>query len=112
MKQAIILRSDIKMGTGKAAAQACHASLESYKKTNAANKKLWETIGQKKIILKISSIEELKKLFADCKREKLPCALIKDAGHTQLKPGTYTALGIGPDSEDKIDKITGHLKLY
>lgn len=36
---------------------------------------------------------------------------MKDAGHTELPPGTITCLGIGPDDDKKIDKITGNLKL-
>ena len=46
-----------------------------------------------------------------CKSEKLKTALIKDAGHTVVEPGTITCLGIGPDKEYKIDKITGKLKM-
>ena len=52
---------------------------------------------------------EIKSLKA--KKAKLPCAIIKDAGHTQLEPGTITALAIGPAEEDVIDKITKNLKL-
>ena len=37
---------------------------------------------------------------------------VRDAGHTQLAPGTQTVLCVGPDSTEKIDRITGHLKLY
>ena len=36
---------------------------------------------------------------------------LKDAGHTVVEPGTITCLGIGPDSEEKIDRITGKLKM-
>ena len=38
-------------------------------------------------------------------------ALITDAGHTVVEPGTITCLGIGPDEEGKIDAVTGELPL-
>ena len=38
-------------------------------------------------------------------------ALITDAGHTVVEPGTITCLGIGPDLEEKIDKVSGKLKM-
>ena len=37
---------------------------------------------------------------------------VRDAGHTQVAPGTKTVLCVGPDKARKIDSITGHLKLY
>jgi len=36
---------------------------------------------------------------------------IKDAGLTQLEPGTLTAMALGPDKEEKLDELTGHLPL-
>ncbi len=111
MKQAIVIRTDLKMDTGKIAAQSAHASLESYKKANKVLKKLWEIRGQKKVVLKVNSEKELLNLFSCCKREKISCALIRDAGKTQIEKGTITALGIGPETDSKIDKVTGSLKL-
>ena len=110
-KQAIVIRSDLKMGKGKMAAQAAHASVEAISKADEKNLEAWKKTGQKKVVLKVGSEKDLITLKEKCKKEKIPCALISDAGHTQLEPGTTTALGIGPDKEEKIDKITGKLKL-
>ena len=43
--------------------------------------------------------------------EGIKVSLIKDAGHTVVEPGTITCLGAGPDLEEKIDKVTGKLKM-
>ncbi len=112
MKQAIIIRKDLKMGPGKVAAQASHASLEAYKKASDKQREEWESEGQKKVVLKIGSEKEIISLFERAKLKKLPSALIRDAGHTQISSGTITALGIGPYDDDVIDFITGDLKLY
>ena len=112
-KQAIIVRKDLKMGTGKIAAQSAHASLSAFEKTQQKNPEWateWKSQGQEKVVLKVDSEKELLELFENAKKE-LPCALIKDAGHTQVAPGSATALGIGPAPEEKIDKYTGKLKL-
>ncbi len=111
MKQAIVMRTDLKMGKGKIAAQACHACLESYKKADKKSVLKWEMIGQKKVVLKISSEEELLKLYHIIKESGLPCSLITDAGHTQIEPSTRTCLSVGPGPDEEIDRLTGHLKL-
>lgn len=112
MKQAIILRRDLKLGAGKAAAQASHASVASYKRADEESQEEWESAGQKKVVLRAGSERELIDIFTEAKKLKLPCALIKDAGLTQIEPGTSTAVGIGPAEDEIIDKITGHMKLY
>ena len=37
--------------------------------------------------------------------------LVRDAGHTQIKAGSMTVLGIGPAFPEEIDPVTKHLKL-
>jgi len=110
-KQVILIRKDLNMSTGKIAAQSCHASLSSYKKADKLNIKKWDLSGQKKVVLEINSENEILKIYDKVKGAKIPNFLVKDAGLTELEPGTITALGIGPDDEKKIDKITGSLKL-
>ena len=112
MKQAIVIRKDIKLGKGKMAAQAAHASLEAYRKASFVNKKIWEIHGQKKVVLKIENEKEMTDLYSKAKKEKLKAVLIRDAGKTEIPAGTITALAIGPEKDEKIDRLTGHLKLY
>lgn len=111
MKQAIVIRTDLKMGKGKIASQCAHASIAAFLKSKVKEKEEWINEGMKKVILKVSSKKEIMKLFNSAKNEKLPSELIYDAGLTQIEPGSVTALGIGPADDKKIDKITGKLKL-
>ncbi len=113
-KQVIVIRSDLKMAKGKLAAQVSHASLAAYNKTlrllpDVA--KGWEKEGQKKIILKVGSERELLEYFELAQRDGIPSELIRDAGHTQVEPGTITCFGAGPWDERKLDELFGKLKL-
>lgn len=110
-KQVIVIRQDLKMSKGKIAAQVAHASLESYKRSSLEDQMEWEAWGSKKVVLKIKSLREILTLQKAANKAKVPNSLIKDAGHTELEPGTVTTLGIGPCSEDEIDHITGHLQM-
>lgn len=109
-KQAIVLRTDLGMSTGKLISQACHASLKAYKKSSSDKQEEWESGGQKKVVLDIGD-EDLRERFERAKRNDVPAAMVKDAGLTEIEPGTTTALGVGPAKESKIDTITGDLKL-
>lgn len=110
-KQVIIIRKDLKLGKGKIAAQVAHASLEAYKKTDPKIREKWEAEGTKKVVLKVDNLSQLRNQYAAALKAGLPCSIIKDAGRTEIKRGTITAVGIGPALEKNIDKITKHLKL-
>ena len=105
------MRTDIKLSKGKTAAQAAHASIEAYKKSQSEDREEWESTGSKKVVLKVKDIKGLLAIQKDAREASMPFALIKDAGKTEVKPGTVTALGIGPCDEEEIDRITGHLKI-
>lgn len=109
MKQVIVVRRDVRMGKGKLAAQVAHASVAAAEKSRWKSE--WLNESQKKTVLRCDSLQELLKLHDEAKLAGLPVSLITDAGHTQLPEGTVTCVGIGPAPDEKIDKITGKLKL-
>ena len=109
MKQVILVRMDLKMPKGKLAAQCCHAAVQAAFKAPKDLLKEWDRQGSKKVVLKVKDKEELRKYLRLAKQAKLRPTLIRDAGRTFLKPGTETCLGIGPDEESNIDKVTGEL---
>lgn len=113
-KQTIIIRNDLKMGKGKIAAQSSHASLDAYEKVKRKHPDIaesWKMQGMKKIVLKVQSEKELMEYFELGERAGIPCALIRDAGHTQISPGTITCFAAGPWEEDELDRVFGKLKL-
>jgi PTH2 family peptidyl-tRNA hydrolase len=113
-KMVLIIRTDLKMSKGKMIVQACHAAVESSEVAKRENREIWKKWrngSSKKVALRVESLEELLELYNNTLQLKVSCALIKDAGLTELPPGTTTALGIGPDKSEIIDKITGQLQL-
>jgi PTH2 family peptidyl-tRNA hydrolase len=112
MKQAIVARADLGMGEGKLAAQVAHASLSAYEDTGRQARKAWKGAGQKKVVLKANGESTLFELADAAERAGLPHAVIRDAGHTQLDPGTVTALAVGPGDDEDVDRVTGDLSLY
>src|SRR3990170_6885869 len=98
-KQVIILRSDLKMSRGKAAAQAGHAAVSSAEEARKRYPEWWRAWieeGQCKVAVKVENEKELLKLKEKAEELRLPNALIVDRGLTEIPPNTMTCLGIGP----------------
>jgi PTH2 family peptidyl-tRNA hydrolase len=111
MKMVLVVRQDIGMGKGKAAAQCAHAAVSlTWNKSEKTHKWMHGDPAQAKIVLK-AVFEDMEKIAKECEKQGLSHVWIQDAGRTQIEPGTFTVLGIGPEDEDKLDKITGHLRL-
>ena len=110
-KQVILVREDLKLPKGKLSAQVAHAAVDSASKSDKKIIDLWKKDGGKKIVLKVKDEKELFKYKEMAEDNGLKTALITDAGHTVLEPGTITCLGIGPDEEEKIDVVTGKLRM-
>ncbi|XP_034946084.1 peptidyl-tRNA hydrolase 2, mitochondrial-like [Chelonus insularis] len=113
-KMVLVVRTDLKMGKGKIAAQCCHAAVSNYKSARKYKDLLagWEDCGQKKIAVKVDSLEDLHTVASCARSRGLIVNVIADAGHTQVAAGSHTVCGIGPGPSNLIDEVTGHLKLY
>jgi len=111
LKQVILVRADLKLPKGKMAAQVAHASVTATLNSNRNTVIDWVEQGMKKIVLKVKDEKELIKFLNLAKDAKLKTAMITDAGKTVVAPGTKTCVGIGPDDEDYIDKVTGDLPM-
>ena len=108
-------RKSVKMSPGKAAAQSGHATLGAYRRgvkhcPNAV--RAWLTIGQMKITVKCPTVAELLRLQTECAAAGLNTYLIRDAGHTEIEPGSRTVLAVGPAPASAMNPLTGHLKPY
>lgn len=111
MKQVILARQDLKLPKGKLAVQVAHASVDCVLKTDRRKVDEWKSEGMKKIVFKVKDEKELNNYINLAKKAKLTTCIIQDAGLTTVEPGTVTCGAIGPDEDEKIDEITGKLKI-
>ena len=61
-KMVLVVRTDLKMGKGKAAAQCSHAAVGVYKSAKKSSPdalRSWERMGQPKIVTKVDTEEQL-----------------------------------------------------
>lgn len=135
VKQVIVMRNDLNMRKGKMIAQGSHASMgfltkgasivsRDYERgstirvfeqdclRNPEEIDEWLTEGFTKVCLQCSSETELILLHTQALAAGLNVHLITDSGFTEFAGvPTRTCLAIGPNKNEEIDKITGHLKL-
>ncbi|KAL5477773.1 hypothetical protein EMCRGX_G024615 [Ephydatia muelleri] len=114
-KMVLVVRNDLKMGKGKVAAQCGHAAVGAYRQMLSNDPRTlekWESIGAMKVVVKAPDEETLFKVAHEAKSAGLNIHIVRDAGRTQIAPGSKTVLCVGPGPSDTIDKVTGDLKLY
>jgi peptidyl-tRNA hydrolase, PTH2 family len=127
-KQVLVMKKfpkDRNMRTGKYCAQASHAAVGAiFSLGTVENGNLviplsnpfvfeWVTGNFRKVTVYVETDQDLVAIYKAAKDANIATALIKDAGLTEFNGvPTLTAVGIGPDDEDKINKITGHLSLF
>ena len=113
-KQVIAVRTDLGMSRGKMAVQVAHGSVSAAERARVTKQEEWRAWmreGQKKVAVKVISEEEVLELRRQAITHSLPHAIIRDAGMTELPPGTLTVIGIGPAKTQAVDEVTKDLKL-
>jgi peptidyl-tRNA hydrolase, PTH2 family len=113
-KMVLVIRGELRLTAGKAAAQAAHAAVML---TLAAQKRApealesWLAAGQKKIVLTVPSLTDLEQLASQARARSIPTVWVEDAGLTEVAPGTRTCIGLGPCPAALVDAVTGSLAL-
>jgi PTH2 family peptidyl-tRNA hydrolase len=111
-KLALVVRTDLGMGRGKIAAQVAHAAVTAaLRSLGSADFDSWLRDGQPKVVLKVTTGEQLRDVATRAGDAGLPVELIQDAGRTQVTPGTLTCCAIGPAPDGAVDAVTGELSL-
>ena len=113
MKQLIVLRKDLNMRKGKMVAQGAHASLAAtLANLEDERVKVWLGSAFTKIAVSVNSEQELLELYEQAKSENFITVLITDNGVTEFNGvKTNTCIAIGPDTNERMAAIAGHLKL-
>ena len=112
---ALIVRKDLRLSAGKVAVQCSHTAVSCAliaRKHEPRLMERWQSSGGRKISLAVDSLDLLKELMIKAKSAGLITHMVKDAGHTEIPPGTITVLGIGPAPKSSINALTGELKPY
>ena len=113
-KQVIAVRTDLGMSKGKTAVQVAHGSVSASERVRMTHQHIWKAWfneGQKKVAVKVASEDELLEMRRVAVDLGIPFVLIRDAGMTELPPGTTTVIAVGPATAELIDKVSGDLKL-
>lgn len=133
-KQVIVIRRDLKMRRGKECAQAAHASMawltrrmkkhgypprdfkipdQGFYLVLRDPEQAWVAGRFTKVVCVVESLEDLKAVEAKALEEGVQVQVITDAGRTEFGGvPTVTCLAVGPDWEDRVDLVTGELRLY
>ena len=94
---AFLCRTDLDLSPGKLAVQCAHAAVESLRKAKQTHSRMvqrWQESASRKVCLAVENEDELSYFVGLVEDASLPFAVIKDAGLTEIPPGTVTVLGV------------------
>jgi peptidyl-tRNA hydrolase len=100
LKAVLVVRTDLKMGPGKVAAQCVHAALGLVREAQQRaplQLQQWEESGEATVVLRVDGGKPaLDALRAAAEAAGLITHTVADAGRTQVEAGSQTVMAIGP----------------
>lgn len=111
IKQVIVVDRALNLPPGKLAAQVAHGSMIAFLRAEPDLQRAWLETGMAKIVLACDDAAALAALADQAGAAGLSTGLVRDAGRTVVSAGTTTCLGIGPDTVERVDAVTGMLRL-
>lgn len=121
-KLVVVIRKDLGMSLGKIISQAIHASHRGgnvmkynpneYNENQKFSDPPTDGPEPKCIVCYVNKESDLLKLIEKAKELNVPYGLQVDAGSNEVPKGTLTALGIGPDDQEKVDLICRRLQTF
>ena len=139
LKQVICVRADLHLTKGKLAAMAAHAAMTfivarlkphdvigghyTHLVSLTPEQEQWLTeldpglekhgqVSFAKIVCQVADETELLSVETKAKEAGLECHRVIDSGYTHVKPGTFVCIAVGPDWPEKLEPVTGKLKVY
>jgi PTH2 family peptidyl-tRNA hydrolase len=123
-KQIIVVRRDLNMRKGKMCAQVAHAAMMFLTRNNSAENPMqvhvelskpeadWLQNSFTKIVVGVDSEDELNAVVYAAHEADVEVHVCIDNGTTEFHGvKTMTCAAFGPEDEEVLNKITGHLKL-
>lgn len=114
LKMWLAVRQDINMSKGKLAAQAGHAYGDLYLAAALHIPEVFQTYrdhATPKITVKAKNAEAIQRIVVECASANICCETVRDAGRSELEPGTVTVAAFGPAYYDELPKFLQRLQV-
>lgn len=112
-KQALLIRRDLGMTRGKEIAQGAHASMITLLDHRDDPRMVaWLAGHFTKVALSVPDEGEMMRIYEAAGESGMIRSLVTDSGFTMFHGvPTRTVVAIGPDLNERVDALCGHLKL-
>lgn len=114
LKMWLAVRQDITMSTGKFGAQAGHAFGRLYRQVTLADPARLDAYladDEPKVTVKVKNEAALARVHEEAKSAGIPVELIRDAGRSELEPGTATVAAFGPAFREDLPAYLARLQV-